>query len=80
MKNEDMVGKTLLGISRVESFRLKGWRVYLEPSVEHPAGRKVAEEYDLKRIIKDHPELRRARVSSAEDYYGITILRMKRGA
>ena len=80
MKNEHMIGKTLLGISRIESFRLKGWRVYLEPSEEYPAGRLVAEEFDLGRIIHSHPELRRARISSAEDYYGITILRLKRGA
>ena len=80
MKIEDMVKKTILQIAATDSMRLKGWRIYTEPSEDHPYGKKIAEDYDLKRIAHDHPELRRARIYSAEDYYGIIILRIRRKA
>ena len=77
MKIEQMIGKTILGISRITSFRLKGWRVYWELANGGISGPMVAEDYSLKKIIHDHPELKGARVCLAEDYYGIIILRVK---
>ena len=77
MKIEHMIGKTILGIARVHDFRLKGWRVYWEPADGDRPTPKVAEDYSLKKILHDHPELKGARVCRAEEYFGIIILRVK---
>jgi len=70
-------GKTLGYMARRSGFRLKGYRVYVLQDPEDQNGVRIGEEYELGRILQEHPELRRSRIVRIEDYFGLTILRVR---
>jgi hypothetical protein len=70
-------GKTLMYAARALGFRQKGYRVYILQDEEDRIGRRAAEDYELKRILRIHPEFKHFRVISAEEYYGIQIFRVR---
>ena len=71
------IGKTLGYLARSSGFRAKGYRVYLSAGNDDDIGVLAAEDYELKRILRQHPELRHCRVYEAEDYYGTVIYRVR---
>jgi len=56
----------------------KGYRIYVLQDAEDQIGRCAAEDYELKRILRHHPELKHCRVISAEEYYGMRLFRVAR--
>lgn len=76
MKESRFEGKTLMYAARTTGFRHKGYRIYLLQGEDDRNGLRVAEDYELTRILQDHPELKHFRVISAEEYYGIQIFRV----
>lgn len=79
MKIEEMQGKTLGYISRRHSFHIKGWRIFSLRDKHDTTGTQIATEFDLKRVLRERPALKRAKVISAEDYYGVILLRVREG-
>ena len=71
-----LVGKTLGYAARKTGFRPKGYRLYLLQSADDRDGVRLAEDYELTRILRQRPKLNRARVISVEEYYGTLILRV----
>lgn len=69
---------TLGWAARECGFRRQGYRVYMLRNQADTDGQLIAHDYELSRILRDHPELRRCRVAKQEDYYGITIFRVRR--
>ena len=41
-------------------------------------GDPVAEDYSLRKILRDHPELRTARVVSHNDFFGESVFRVRK--
>lgn len=79
MEKRDITGLTFGYAARYRGFRLKGYRVFVLPNEDDDSGRIVATGYDLKHIALQHPELKKMRVVSEEDYYGKTDIRVKGG-
>ena len=77
MQEEKLRGKTLGYAARTPGTYAKSYRVYLLRDENDRDGVKIAEEYDLKRIIQSRPGLNRSRIVSCEDYYGIRIFRVR---
>lgn len=77
MKKRDIVGLTLGYAARCRGFGLKGYRVFVLDGEDDSSGKVVATGYDLKQVVKQHPELKSMRVVSEEDYYGETIIRLR---
>ncbi len=73
----NLIGYTLGYAARSYGFRAKGYRVYMLRDEGDSQGAKIAEDYELGRILRLHPELRRCRVASMEDYFGMLIFRVK---
>ena len=73
-----MQGKTLGYVAGYFGFRAKGWRVYTLADENDDTGTRASEDYDLRRMLRDRPELKECRVAAAEDYYGMLLLRVRR--
>lgn len=73
----NLIGYTLGHAARTCGFRAKGYRVYMLREEGDSTGVKLAEDYELGRILRLHPELRRCRVASLEDYFGMLIFRVR---
>lgn len=75
----DVTGLTLGYVSRFRGIRQKGYRVFIQQDVADECGKVLATGYDLAQIVRQHPELKKMRIASEEDYYGETIIRLKKG-
>lgn len=77
MEKDKLIGKTLGYAARKMGFWAKTYRVYRLRDESDRDGVRIAEDYELKRILFEHPELRRYRIASYEEYYEIRILRVR---
>lgn len=77
MSKNQFEGKTLMYAARELGFCAKGYRVYILQGDDDRTGRRVAEDYELGRILTAHTELKHCRVISYEEYYGIVIFRVR---
>ena len=77
MEKDKLIGKTLGYAARKMGFWAKCYRVYRLRDESDRDGVRIAEDYELKRILFEHPELRRCRIASYEEYYDIRILRVR---
>ncbi len=77
MDDSRIVGKTLMHAARLLGFWRGGYRVVLLGSADDAVGRRVAEDFELGRILRQQPALKRCRVVSAEVYYGLRVLRVR---
>ena len=57
MENRSFEGKTLTYAARALGFRHRGYRIFLLRDEGDQVGQRIAEDYDLNRILRDHPEL-----------------------
>lgn len=77
MVKRDITGMTLGFAAKHRGFAIKGYRVFVLEDEDNTSGKTVATGYELKNIVSQHPNLRNMRVSSEEDYYGETIIRLR---
>lgn len=70
------LGKTLGYAARLGLWA-KRYRVYVLRDGDDRDGAQAAEDSDLRRILRQLPELRRARIAACEDYYGMLIFRVR---
>lgn len=77
MQEEKLTGKTLGYAARTPGLYAKSYRVYLLRDESDRYGAMIAEDFDLKRILRSRKGLNRSRIVSSEDYYGIRIFRVR---
>lgn len=74
---EQYIGKQLQDIARdVTCGAMKGICVFVLANENDTTGKRVAEEFDLRWILKDHPELRTRTVKLVNDFYGEYVFRV----
>ena len=77
MEKDKLIGKTLGWAARKMGFWAKWYRVYRLRDENDRDGQRIGEDHELKRILFEHPEMRRCRIASYEEYYDIRILRVR---
>lgn len=77
MEKDKLIGKTLGYVARKMGFWAKTYRVYRLRDESDRDGVRIAEDYELKQILFENPELRLYRIASYEEYYEIRILRIR---
>ena len=75
--DRQFIGKTLGYTARFFGFHQARYRVYVLDGQDACGGSLAAEDYELKRIVQMHPDLKGHRIASIEDYYGIRIFRVR---
>ena len=70
-------GKTLMYAAMALGVCRNGYRVYLLQDKDDRTGCRVAEDYELGRILVAYPALKHCCVISYEEYYGIRIFRVR---
>lgn len=74
----DPEGKTLEEVLTEGASYPKGVAVFLLDDEEDEVGKIVDEEFSLRTILKNHPELRTARVVQYNDFFGESVFRVRK--
>lgn len=72
----DLVGKTLLQVSRECGSSMKGYSVFVLQDDKDTTGKRLDEDISVGCILKNHPEYANAVVKFENDFYGTTVLRV----
>lgn len=75
----DPVGKTMQEVlDDGNDLFGNGVAVYALQTEDDTTGVIQSEDFSLRRILNDHPDLRTARVASHNDYFGESVFRVKK--
>ncbi len=74
----DPVGRTLEEVMREGTVYTQGVCVFVLADEKDKVGKRVAEGFSLRTILKIHPELRNARVVKHNDFFGESVFRVRK--
>ena len=74
------IGMTLEQVMGEGSIYTQGVAVFVLTDEKDTVGKRVAEDFSLRTILKNNPELRNARVVSHNDFFGESVFRVRKEA
>lgn len=73
----DPVGRTLEDVLSEGTYYSQGVSVFVLADDRDTVGKMMAEDFSLMAILKNHPELRDAKVVRHEDFFGESVFRVE---
>ena len=74
----DPKGKTLSELAEKLAFSHSGYAIYVLNNDGNPLGNELCTGYDLGSMLKKHPEARNCKVEKYNNFFGMTVFRVKR--
>lgn len=78
MNESRFIGKTLREIAEKSDLNFKGYVVFVLKNDQDDTGRRIESCFHVRHLLHKHPELADNKVKIAYDYYGETILRVRK--